>query len=150
MTRELKSGLLSLPAVHTMVQNMGTEVTESVFRTQFTAFLESLKSQGHHTHLRVRRTGNGVSEAQYFVTMGTAAIPIGYPRQIVVPAHSCPPQEFLLNYYIDTCADEYKYTIIADSAADAIAAAQAFVETRKSSVTQAMLVDAYDVFVWEI
>ena len=107
--------------------------------------IETLNAEGIKCHVAISKRDN-LLVTQYYARVGMNVIPIGHPYKKKL--QKMPEmKEYTFKYYLIDCPEEYHHNIMAFCDADAIEAAKAYCTPR--NISQSVLADAEDNFVWE-
>lgn len=137
---------VSNQALHTSKSIMSEQDNAVIGKRALQTLIETLTREGIKCHIKVAKKDN-MLVTQYYARVGDSLVPIGHADARKLSKMS-PLAEYSLNYYLKDAPNENSYTIMAYSHADATEAAYAF--CRSSSVSQAVLVDSEDNFIWEM
>lgn len=107
--------------------------------------IEKLNANGIKCHAAISKRDN-LLVTQYYARVGCNIIPIGHPHKKKLRKMS-EMKEYTLKYYLIDCPEEYHYSIMAFCDADATEAANAYCTPR--NISQSVLADSEDNFVWE-
>ena len=137
---------VSNQALHTSKSIMSEQHNAVVGKRALQTLIETLASEGIKCHIKVHKRDNTLV-TQCYARIGDTLVPVGHADTRKLSALS-PLAEYSLNYYLEDSPAEYSYVIMAYCTADAVEAAHAYLKQRR--VTQAMLVDSEDNFIWEL